>query len=157
MKIDRESLMNSDLIESTFGFWFTDNEHIRSPFPKYIHPMLQSDSTDKFFDWVDNLHDGARDELNEQAVAEKFEEIIFETAHSLVRLEDEKLTILFPFLPRLGDTIYEDEKLLIGESTIVTRKIEEEGDHSFMTVELKKAKGNEIWETKFELPAPVNQ
>ena len=40
-------------------------------------------------------------ELNDEAIAEKFEEIIFEAALPMILTEDERISILYPFLPRL--------------------------------------------------------
>jgi hypothetical protein len=90
--------------------------------------------------------------VNDEIIAEKFEEIIFETATSLVLTEDEKLTIEYPFLPRLNDIIYEDVENKTGESIIIDRSKINEGDFNFMKIKLEKIDSKDIWETKFELP-----
>jgi len=41
--------------------------------------------------------------LNDESIGEKFEKIIFETATKLIKTEDERITIVYPFLPRLKD------------------------------------------------------
>jgi hypothetical protein len=146
------SLESSEMIEQAFDFWFNDREHIRSPFPEYIRPQLKILATEKFYNWASNLNEKAKDEINEDIVCERFEEIIFETALDLVLTEDEKITIKYPFLPRVDDSIYEDAETMSGQSTIVFRTIIKEGDHSFMLVKMKKADTGEKWETQFELP-----
>lgn len=151
-ELDPYSVESSELVEQTFNFWLNDNQHIRSPFPHYIHAQLKVLGVEKFFEWVSKLDGKAKDEVNDEILAEKFEEIIFEIATNLVLTEDEKLTILYPFLPRLADKIFENAKEQTGESEIVDREMQKEGDHSFMKVKLKKIENGEVWETQFELP-----
>jgi len=146
------SVESSELIEETFKFWFSDTDHLRSPFPEYIRPELQTKAVAKFFDWASNLNPKAKDEVNEEIIAERFEEIIFETALGLVMTEDEKLTIEYPFLPRLEDVIYENVEEKTGESSVVDRSKVKEGDYNFMQIKLKNKVTGEFWETKFELP-----
>ena len=85
-------------------------------------------------------------------IAEKFEEFIFETATKLVLTEDEKLTVEYPFFPKLGGIIYEDFENKKGESTIVDRSKISEDDYAYMKMKLEKIDSKEIWETKFEQP-----
>jgi hypothetical protein len=150
--LSHEVFDSSELIEQTFEFWFNDNEHIRSPFPEYIRPQLKVLATEKFFNWINNINEKAKEEINDEIIGERFEEIIFETALDLVITEDEKLTIQYPFLPRLDDRIYENAEIKSGESIITSRAIVKEGDHAFMRIRLKKTATDENWETRFELP-----
>ena len=152
IELDPTSVESSELIEQTFKFWFSDNEHIRSPFPEYIRPQLKEKSVEKFFEWASNLHPKAKDEVNDEIIGEKFEEIIFEIATQLVLTEDEKLTIEYPFLPRLNDVIYEDVENKTGESRIIDRIKIKEGDFNYLKIKLEKIESKENWETKFELP-----
>ncbi|MFP5469989.1 MAG: hypothetical protein ACLGGV_00175 [Bacteroidia bacterium] len=148
-ELDRHSVESSELVESTFDFWFSDNEHIRSPFPNYIRIELKVLATERFYQWVNGLKPEAKDELNDESVGEKFEEIIFETASELIKTEDERLTILYPFLPRTQDELTSDS----GEkSVVVDRSIVKEGDNRFMKIILEKIDNKERWNTKFELP-----
>lgn len=143
---------SSELVEQTFHFWFTDNEHIRSPFPEYIRPILKEKAVDGFFKWVNNLNPKAKEEVNDEMIAEKFEEIIFETAITLVHTEDEKITIQYPFLPRLDDEISNNEVEQKQISKVIDRDIVKEGDTNFLKVKLENIDDKAIWETKFELP-----
>ncbi|TNF32339.1 MAG: hypothetical protein EP319_00030 [Deltaproteobacteria bacterium] len=145
----KNSVESSELVEQTFEFWFNNHEHIRSPFPDYIRPELKRKATDLFFQWSCNLKDEAKDEMNDEMVAEKFEEIIFETATSLVKTEEERLSILYPFLPRVGDQLKNE----IGEPGDITdRWMKREGDHNFMWVTCENSLTKEKWNTSFELP-----
>ncbi|MBL4594571.1 MAG: hypothetical protein JKX68_12255 [Flavobacteriales bacterium] len=152
IELNPVSIESSELIEETFKFWFNDNDHIRTPFPEYIRHDLQEKSIARFFDWASNLDPQAKDEVTEDIIAEKFEEFIFEVATQLVITEDEKLTIEYPFLPRLGDVIFEDVENQKGESTVIDRSKVEENDNPFMKIKLEKIDSKENWGTEFQLP-----
>lgn len=149
--LEPNTVESSELVEQTFTFWFSDNEHIRSPFPEYIRPILKEKAVEDFFKWVSNLNPKAKEEVNDEMIAEKFEEIIFEAAMGLVNTEDEKITIQYPFLPRMDDEISnneEDAQL----SKIIDRTLTKEGDTQFLKVKLENVSDQQVWETKFELP-----
>lgn len=149
--LEPNTVESSELVEQTFTFWFSDNEHIRSPFPEYIRPILKEKAVEDFFKWVSNLNPEAKEEVNDEMIAEKFEELIFEAAMGLVHTEDEKITIQYPFLPRVDDEIRnneEDAQL----SKIIDRILIKEGDTKFLKVKLENSSDQQVWETKFELP-----
>ena len=149
--LEPNTVESSEMVEQTFTFWFSDNEHIRSPFPEYIRPILKEKAVEDFFKWVSNLNPEAKEEVNDEMIAEKFEEIIFEAAMGLVHTEDEKITIQYPFLPRVDDEIRnneEDAQL----SKIIDRTLIKEGDTKFLKVKLENSSDQQVWETKFELP-----
>lgn len=150
---NQDSVVKNEMIEAAFDFWFNDQGHIRSPFPHYIREKLQKQALDKFFDWTAKISDRAEKEVNDEIVAEKFEEILFETASELVMTHDERLTILYPFMPRIGDVIAPkeaDDKH--GDSVVVDRTHLKRGDHSYLKVKLKSMGTENIWDTEFELP-----
>lgn len=149
--LEPNTVESSELVEQTFNFWFSDNEHIRSPFPEYIRPILKENAVDAFFKWVSNLNPKAKEEVNDEMIAEKFEEIIFETAMGLVHTEDEKITIQYPFLPRVDDEIRNNEED-VQLSKIIDRTLTKEGDTKFLKVKLENVSDQQVWETKFELP-----
>jgi len=151
--LDRGTVENSELVRQTFNFWLSDQGHIRCPFPGHIHGILREQATDKFYKWADNLHPEAKTEVNDEVVAEKFEELIFETAMDLVKTEDEKITLSYPFLPRLNDIIYEDMATKTGESKVVDRQIVKENDYIGLKLKMAKTDSGEKWETEIELPA----
>ena len=148
-ELEMNTVESSELVDQTFKFWLNDNDHIRSPFPSYIHSEMKAQATEKFFNWAKSLNPKAKEEMNDEMIGEKFEEFIFETATSLIKTEDERITILYPFLPRIGDKI---ENTGEPESVVVDRVLLKDGDHSFMKIVLEKVGSKEKWETKFELP-----
>lgn len=148
-ELDRATLESAELIEATFNFWYSDAEHIRSPFPDYIRTELRLLATDRFFDWAESLREEAKNDLNDEAVGEKFEEVIFETALGLVKTEDEKITILYPFLPRIGDELADAAGV---KNKIVDREIQVENEETYLKVKCKSIDGDKLWETRFNLP-----
>lgn len=145
---------SSELVNETFNYWFSDHGHVRSPFPDYIRPQLKQIATTSFFEWASKLKEEAKDEVNDEIIGEKFEEIIFEKATGLVATEDERISILYPFLPRMGDKISNEAQTNgNGESEVIDRSLVKEGDLSYLRVKLKSVQSSKIWETKFELPA----
>ena len=148
-ELEYNTVESSELVDQTFKFWFSDNEHIRSPFPSYIHTELKELATDRFFKWASSVKPEAKEELNDEIIGEKFEEIIFEIATTLIKTDDEKITILYPFLPRVGDKIENPDE---PESLVVDRALSKDGDHNFLNLTLEKVETKEKWETKFELP-----
>ncbi len=146
-------VIKNEMIEAAFNFWFNEQGHIRSPFPHYIREALRNQSLDKFFDWTGKISDRAKEEINDEIVAEKFEEILFETAAELVKTQDERLTILYPFMPRIGDII--EPKVAgdkNGQSVVIDRTHLKRDDHSYLKVKLKSTDTENVWETEFELP-----
>jgi hypothetical protein len=147
-ELDKDSVESSELVEQTFKFWFSDNGHIRSPFPTYIHNELKQKASERFYLWVSGLESKAKDEMNDEMIGEKFEEVIFDTAGKLVKTEDERITIMYPFLPRINDKIENKD----GDSIVIDRAIVKEGDSGFLKLYLKRTDGGEKWSTKIELP-----
>lgn len=146
---EKLTIIDSDFIEQAFSFWFNDQEHIRSPFPTYIHSALKPQAIEKFEEWLENIHEDAKDEFNDEMIAEKFEEILFEIALTLIKTEDERLTILYPFLPRIDDKIKDDNQV---ENKIISRFMKESGDDKFLEIKCLNESTNEEWITSFELP-----
>jgi hypothetical protein len=152
-ELDQNTFESVELVEQTFKYWFSDHNHIRSPFPNYIQSKLKKKSTKLFFTWISQLDPKAKDEINDEIIGERFEEIIFETAIGLVKTEDEQTTILYPFLPRIGDQIQNNtENDSKNESFIIDRTLVKEDDKSYLKIVLENATTKKNWETKFELP-----
>ena len=156
--MDTKSVLKSKLVEATFNYWYNDHEHIRCPIPERIHVELKELATKRFTMWLEDLpkvpDENDKKDLTEDVIHGKLEEFIFDEALKMITDEDEKITLMFPFLPRMGDKITaKDENVDGDESFIVARELAKEGDHSFIQVELEKSKSKERWSTKFELPA----
>ena len=152
-KLQSQDYIEAEMIETAFDFWFNDSKHIRSPFPFYIREKLRFSAIEKFLDWSSKISVKAKKDINDEILAEKFEEIIFESALGMVLTEDEKLTIRYPFMVRIGDIIKQkDISTENAESIITDRWFVKKGDFAFMKVKLKNNSSAEIWETEFELP-----
>ncbi|MFB6305529.1 MAG: hypothetical protein ABEH43_00805 [Flavobacteriales bacterium] len=157
--LDLEQFKTDDFFNESFKFWFSDHEKVRSPFPDYIRKELRTLFRDKFLEWLDNLDPEIlkEQELNEETIVQKFEQILFETAMEKVYTEDERLTLMYPFMPRTGDPIEEkhnrestDQKP--PKSKIVARSIHKKNDTKWLYVKCQREDGSE-WSTSFELPA----
>lgn len=147
--INKNNLETSEFIEAVFNFWYKDNGHIRTPFPNYIQQKLRIVATEKFHFWLNNLKKEAKDELNDEAIAEKFEELLFSSATQMVQTEDEKISILYPFLPRVNDILNDENQV---QNTVIDRQIKKEEDSSYLYLFCLNKKTNEKWERAIELP-----
>ncbi len=152
MSTNTETTSENGMIEAAFQFWFNDRGHIRSPFPEPIRKTLEEKAKTKFSNWTGKLSDSAKNEIDDGILAEKFEEILFETASEMVSTEDEKLTILYPFMPRIGDIITSKDTSTNERSEIIARQHIKRGDETFLKVKLKSLDSQKEWETEFELP-----
>ncbi len=152
-KLEAQSFVDPAMIHSAFEFWYSDSEHIRSPFPVYIRDNLKIRAIYDFLKWVEAISEKARKEINDEILAEKFEEVLFEAANAMVLTEDEKLTIKYPFLPRAGDWINEKDKPVeVASSVVMDRWIIKKDDHVFLKVKMENKTTGDNWETEFELP-----
>ena len=153
IELNISTLKSSTLVNQIFDFWFKGRGHIRSPFPKDIQQEVREKSIERFQKWISGLTDAASKEINDTVVGDTFEEIIFETALRLVTKEDQKITINYPFMPRVGDEIKKDLGRGEEKSLIVDRSIAKEEDQTYLLVTLESQSSGEKWKTRFELPA----
>ena len=145
------------LIEEGCKFWFNDNKHVRSPFPKNIQENLKKKAQKLYMDYIKSLTEKDQEEITDDELVSVFEMFLFSEAINLIEEDDKDtlLTIHYPFLPRTGDIVNDKKQ---GESTIITRKVDEKEINEqkekklFMRVELKTKAGKK-WETEFEVPA----
>lgn len=152
-RLKSQKYVEPGMIEAAFSFWFSDQDHVRSPFPYYIQEKLRPAAIDKFLGWSSQISEKAKKDINDEILAEKFEEILFELALNMVLTEDEKLTIRYPFLVRIGDVIKaKDAPDGRAESRVIDRWYAKKDDAAFMKVKLKNNVTQEEWETEFELP-----
>lgn len=150
---EKKEIVETNMMTAAFNYWFNDNGHVRSPFPKYIQVALREKAIKAFTEWAKKVPLKAKKEVNDEIIAEKFEELLFECALPLVLTEDEKLTIRYPFMMRIGDMINEKDKdgeLIEGK--VMDRWYYKKGDEAFMKIKLKRNLTGEIRETEFELP-----
>ena len=148
---DIMNVVSNKFMDPGFNFWFSNNDHIRSPFPPGIRLELRNRTSSVFFGWIDGLKEQELSEMKEEEFAEMFETILFNEAMKMVEDEDKRLTIAYPFLPRLGDLVNHNQH---GKGEVVARseKISEGNKKLFEIAVYSQASGNR-WETQFELPA----
>lgn len=152
-RLRSQDFIDPEMIKAAFDFWYSDNNHLRSPFPFYIRNDLKIAATNKFLDWSQSISGETKEELNDEILAERFEEIIFELALNMVITEDEKLTVRYPFMPRIGDvTDANDPPAKPFKSRVIDRRYIKRGDQAFLRVKMKSDESREEWETEFELP-----
>lgn len=144
------SIISTKFIEPGVEYWFTNHEHVRSPFPPAIRITLKERASVILFEWIDGLKETDLKAMKEEEFVEMFETILFNEAMKLVVDEDQQLTISYPFLPRLGDVVNHQK---YGNGIIVTRKeiLSKENKKLFELSVLSRESGN-TWETQFELP-----
>lgn len=156
MKNINEIIVEQDLVEPAMiqlalDYWFADHKEVRSPFPKYMQEALPQVVVEKYVSWIKNLNSSIRETMKEEMLMERFEEILFDEAYHLAALEDEKITIRYPFMMRVGDVVREKANGGV-ESTVVKREIMKNGDEAFLKVRLRRSGTNDEWDTSFELP-----
>jgi hypothetical protein len=150
----KESLEYTKLIVETrflkpgFDYWFSNHEHIRTPFPLKIKEETKSNTTAIFMDWVEGLKQEEFDAMTDDEFAEMFETILFNEAIKLVENEDEKLTIIYPFLPRVCDIVNHQD---YGKGKIIKRKEIIENNKKMFEVSVQSVSNDQIWKTQFEL------
>jgi len=149
--VKEQDFIGSDFFEESFKFWFEDNESVRTPFPAEIRNELKKKTFRVFMEWVFELSDTEKSEMKSEEIVDTFEMILFNQAIELVKEDDEKITICYPFMPRLGDVVDDKEK---GASKVVGRKLDVNKDEKkYLKIQLKKEDIVEEWEAEFELPA----
>lgn len=139
------------LVEQGIKFWFRNNEHIRSPFPEEIKSDVSASSSEIFNEWIEGLTDKEFNEMNENDFVEMFETILFNEAMKLVEDEDQRLTISYPFLPRVGDIVNHAAN---GEGIVSSRKaVVSKENKKMMELEVSSKVSGNSWKTEFELNA----
>ena len=143
-----EVLRQSPMFAGAIEFWFIGNGHLRSPFRPEWREKVTEQSAEQFRAWLAKLDDHASQSVNDVIMSEKLEETIFGCAMELTTDEEQRLTILYPFLPRPGDPIDNGG----AASRVVGRSIVKEGEDRFMEVRAVPNGGGTEWTTRFELP-----
>ncbi len=140
------------LVEAACAFWFNDNDRVHSPFPKSIQRQLKDKTQARYLDWVRNFDGTDREEVDDEELAGVFESFLFAEALELVGEEDTDLllTIHYPFLPRIGDAVEDDDQ---GASRIVDRKLEQKDDDKlYMIISLSTVESGAAWQSEILIP-----
>jgi len=130
---------------------FSDHGEVRGPLPDHVKDGLPGIAVKKHVKRINNLSDEIKETMKEELLMERLEEILFDEAYHLAKSEDDKITIRYPFMMRLGDMVVEKENGGV-QSKIVKREIIKKGDEVFLKLFLTREITNENWDTTFELP-----
>lgn len=147
--LQNQSYVEREMLDVALDYWFNDQEDRRSPFPDYIKSDLRVTAVTIFLKWTGKLTDESKKEINDEILIERFEEILFEEAYKMVISDDEKLTIKYPFMLRIGDIVKDKNR---PESTVMKRELTKNGDMAYLKVTLQENGSEKTWETSFELP-----
>ncbi len=146
--IDR-LIMTENLSEVALNYWFSDHEQVRSPFPKEISPALRKNSIRLFADWLSEQKDEEFEDMEEEFLVEMFEAFLFSEALNLVEDEEQRLTIIFPFMPRPGDKVNHKD---FGEGIVKGRKeILSKENRKLLELTLENQETGQTFKTEFEL------
>lgn len=150
------------LIDAGCEFWFNDNDRMRTPFPKRIQEELKERTTKEFMRWVRDFSRADRETVQDEELVSMFEMFLFSEALKIVEAEEDSgdlmITINYPLLPRVGDTMSDDTH---KSSTIVRRELAERSDKDengddkkslWLTLHLTEEGSGEEWTTSSELP-----
>lgn len=146
---DIPGFISPGFLEASLNYWFSNHEHIRSPFPAEIHDNLKENACYVFSEWLKGLPENDRINMPENEFAEMFETFLFNEALKLVDDEDRKLTIIYPFMPRVGDTVnhgIHGAGEVIGRRELVSAKNRKLFELTVLTRDSGKT-----WKTQFEL------
>lgn len=143
-----ESTIDEEMIEVSLDFWFNSKGEVRCPFPEYIKEDLVPRAVKKFIEWNAKISETARKEINDEILIEHFEEILFEEAHNMVAADDDKITIKYPFMLRIGDNVKHEGK---PESKVISREVYTEKETTYLRVFFEELNSGEKWNTSFEL------
>lgn len=149
--VNEQDFIGNDFFIESFKFWFDDNEQIRTPFLEIIQEELKKKTFRTFMEWVYELKDDEKSKLENEEIVELFEMILFNQAMEMVEDEDQKITICYPLMPRLGDAVDDNER---GSGKVVGRKLDVEKDEKkYLKIMLRSDSDMQEWEVRFELPA----
>ncbi len=140
------------LIETGCAYWFNDSEQVRSPFPKKIQSEVKRKASQEYKQWLGNLNEKDRQEVDDEELVGVFEALLFGEALKLIDKDDADLalTLYHPFMPRVGDVVNDEKR---GPSRIVERRMEPTEDKKpSMIVILETVESKQTWQTEFMLP-----
>ncbi len=141
----QQTIIGQDFLTEAFNFWLHDSENLRSPFPTYTHEPLIQNTFTRLMHWA-----FAQDanEVTEEKISQIFQAIITEEGSALVQTDDERLSIVYPEYPRIGDAASLPDK---GKYKVVRRELSDRNDHLFLKLILQHDTTSALLETEFEV------
>ena len=142
-------IISKKFIEPGFDYWFKDHQHVRTPFPTDIKEQTRVRTTTIFMEWIEGLKESELKAMKEDEFVEMFETILFNEAIKLVETDEERLTISYPFMPRLGDVVKHKEH---GMGKVMERKeVVNKENKTILELSVLSETSGALWKTEFNL------
>ncbi len=149
-RLEHQTLIGQDFIEAAFRDWLEDSDDYRCPFPEAMREELSEKTFRLFMEWTFQLDNSTP--ISSDVLSEKFGEIIQNVGLSLAQTDDERITIQYPGLPRVGDKVnFHDSVTEMRTGEIIQRYLIENTGKKEIRVRVRYSDTAEEWETSFEL------
>jgi hypothetical protein len=142
-----QEIVGETFLSEGFAFLLDDNPELRSPFPAYTHDALIQNSFQRIMHWA---FEQDKKNVTDEILSTVFQGIVFEEGQKLVATDDERLTIAYPELPRIGDTTSIPDK---GNYKISRRHLYQKDDALWLKIFLQNTLTGHLMETEFEISA----
>ncbi|MEY4926536.1 MAG: hypothetical protein RI894_972 [Bacteroidota bacterium] len=140
-----QQIIGETFLIEAFNFWLHDNPDLRTPFPMYIQEPLVQNTFQRLMHWA-FLQDASQ--TDEDEISQIFQAVITEEAAKLVQTDDERLTILYPEFPRIGDKTTVAER---GTYTVCRRYLQDRNGQRFLKVYLMNDVTKGLLDTEYEV------
>jgi hypothetical protein len=151
-RLKQQTIIGQEFMEAAFADWFEDTDKFRSPFPEKMRDKLSELTFRLFMEWTFQRqeHDGP---ITAEELGEKFGEIIQMVSISLAQSDEERMTIYYPDLPRVGDavTFHGESESDTREGEVVNRYLVDTDGHKELRLLGRYNDTGEVWETGFDL------
>ncbi len=150
LRLNTQTLINQEFINLNFSYWLMDDKEAKTPFPPYMYEELQEKTFKEFMKWVFIVDDNDQD-ITEEELCEKFEEVIKDIAFKLAKNKDDILSIKYINYPAKGELVRIDRD---GEKIIARTAFREEvyiNGKKYLKYLLQADGGKTTWEELYEL------
>ncbi len=149
-RLKQQTLIKREFVDAAFNYWLEDNGDNRTPFPQYMLDELRECTLRLFLEWTFQIED--QNTINPELLSSKFNEIIIMVGLDLARTDEDRLTIQYPDLPRIGDAVHVHvSKKKTKEGNVIFRELVEDKGNKSMRVVVRFPDTGEEWETGFDL------
>lgn len=140
-----QEIVGETFLSEGFAYHFDDNADLRSPFPAYTHDALVQNTFQRIMHWA---FEQDKTRVTDEILTSVFQSILVEEGQKLVATDDERLSIAYPELPRLGDTTNIAEK---GVYKISRRHLYQKEDALFLKIFLQNTLTGHVMEADYEV------
>lgn len=106
---EREKQMKkyNEFYRNWFNLYLSDSPGYRSPFPKYMIKDLKEIVFYKFELWLNSFSKQELNNITQKQIKKKFEELFKKIGLKLAKKEEDKISIQYPYIPRIGDEFHD--------------------------------------------------